>query len=194
MRQIYFENQENNTVINAANNKVSAEFVNELKEAFRMFPPKADMRFKQSPDGQLIISVTVTYERGMVQHFEGVGDADLISAILLAMGRVIKGLSEYKAEEHEVETAQEGEDLVMEIFKQYINSATRSYIETDWLSNKGERYRCIRFTPSFNMNVKFCLKATDEVNNLINEACKPEWMKRAEAQKKAPEQQESEVA
>lgn len=191
MRQIEFatENQ-----IAVANNNVSAKFVNELKEAFRMFPPKADMRFKQSPNGQLIISVTVTYERGTVQHFEDTGDADLISAILLAMGRMIEGLSEYKAEEHEVDIAQEGEDLVMEIFKQYINSTTRSYIETDWFSNKGERYRCIRFTPSFNKNVKFCLKATDEVNNLINETCKPEWMKRAEARPEVSEQQKSEVA
>jgi hypothetical protein len=36
------------------------------------------------------------------------------------------------------------------------------------------------------MNVKFCLKATDEINNLITEACKPEWMKKAEAEQQEP--------
>lgn len=196
MRTINFNYLENNIVSNAANNKVSTEFVSELKRAFLMFPPKADMRFKQSPDGRLIIAVTVTYERGIVQHFEGAGDTDLISAILMGMGRNIKGLSEYKAEEHEVETADEGENLVMEIFKQHISSHIGGYIEPDWHNNKGERYRCIRFTPSFNKNVKFCLKATDEVNDLINEICKPEWMKKAEQKDKqeAPEQKESEVA
>lgn len=198
MKKISFENRENSTVINAANGKVSAEFVKEIKDAFLKFPKKANMRYKQSLDGRLIISLTVTYDNGISQHLEGAGDADLISAILLAMGRIIKGLSEYKAEEHEVEIAAKDEDLVMEIFKQYMNSNKRSYIENDWFSDKGERYRCVTFTPSFNMKVKFSLKATEEVNNLISEACKPEWMKKSEAEAKAkqevPEKQESEVA
>lgn len=198
MKTINFNCLENNTVNNVADNKVSPKFVSELKRAFRMFPPRADMRYKQSPDGRLIISVTVTYESGMTQHFEGAGDTDLISAILLAMGRILNDLCDYKAEEHEVETANESENLVMEIFKQYISSHMGGYIESDWYNNKGERYRCIKFTPSFNKNVKFCLKATDEVNDLFNEICKPEWMKRAEAEQKAkqevPEQKESGVA
>ncbi len=187
MKSIIFNNEVNNTVVNAANNKVSTEFVDALKLAFCMFPPKADMRYKQRED-KLIISVNVTYENGMTQHLEGAGDADLISAIHLAMGRILKGLSEYKAEEHEVETAQEGEDLVMGLFSQYMSSHTRGRIESDWFSDKGERYRCVAFAPSFNMNIKFCLKATDEVNNLINEACKPEWMKNAEAKQAASSQ------
>lgn len=194
MKKINFENRENNAVINAANGKVSADFVKEIKDAFLKFPKKANMRYKQSFDGRLIISLTVTYDNGISQHLEGAGDADLISAILLAMGRIIEGLSEYKAEEHEVEIAAKDEDLVMEIFKQYLNSNKRSYIENDWFSNKGERYRCIRFTPSFNMNVKFCLKATEEVNNLISEACKPEWMKKSEAEAKQQVSEQNEVA
>ena len=49
--------------------KVSAAFVQELKEAFLMFPVRTDMRFKQSSKGELIISVTVVYATGMTQHF-----------------------------------------------------------------------------------------------------------------------------
>ena len=92
------------------NTKVSAEFVQALKEAFLMFPTKTDMRFKQSNSGQLIISVTVTYWTGTVQHFEGAGDTDLISAIHKGMAKIINDLSAYKAEEHEVEIANDGEN------------------------------------------------------------------------------------
>lgn len=180
MKKVNFTNIAENTLTNVVdNNKVSAEFVQALKEAFLMFPTKTNMSFKQSNTGQLIISVTVTYSNGTKQHLEGTGDTKLISAIHKGMAKIIDDLSAYKAEEHEVEIANNGENLVLELFKQYIKSPIRGYIETDWYSNKGERYRCMRFTSTFNGNVRFCLKATDEVNNLIHEACKPEWMDKA---------------
>lgn len=188
MKKLNFKSITENASTNAVdNNKVSTEFVQTLKEAFLMFPTKTDMRFKQSNSGQLIISVMVTYWTGTVQHFEGAGDTDLISAIHKGMAKIINDLSAYKAEEHEVEIANDGENLVLELFKQYIQSPMRGYIETDWYNNKGERYRCMRFTSTFNGNVKFCLKATDEVNELIHEACKPQWMKEAEVKQEATE-------
>lgn len=187
MKKISFNILSENASTNMVNNtKVNATFVQALKEAFLMFPAKTDMRFKQSY-GQLIISVTVTYRTGIVQHFEGAGDTDLISAIHKGMAKIINDLSAYKAEEHEVEVAKDGENLVLELFKQYIKSTMRGYIETDWYSNKGERYRCMRFTNTFNGYIRFCLKATDEVNELISEACKPEWMKKEEAKQETTE-------
>lgn len=159
---------------------VSANFVAELSNAFRVFPPKATMRFKQDFCGRLVIAITVTYDNGKVQSIEGFGDADLIPAIILAMGRDLRVLGEYKPEEHQVEVAVDGEDLVAEILHQYLNQTTQCYIEKDWVSPKGERYRKVTFTPAYNKNIKFCLKATDEINNMIAEACKPEWMKQAE--------------
>lgn len=188
MKNIRFSEELNNEVENVVENtKVSAAFVQELKEAFLMFPVRTDMRFKQSSKGELIISVTVVYATGMTQHFEGAGDADLISAIHFGMAKIINGLHDYKAEEHEVDIAQDGENLVMELFKQYMNSTMRGYIEADWYNNSGERYRCVRFSSTFNGNVKFCMKATDEVNGLINEACKPQWMKKEEAKQETTE-------
>lgn len=70
----------------------------------------------------------------------------------------------------------------------------RGYIEKDWYNNYGERYRCVRFSSTFNGNVKFCMKATDEVNSLICEACKPEWMKKSEAEAKLQVPEQNEVA
>ena len=173
-------------VVNAVETKVSKNFVTELKNAFLMFPQKADMRFKQDRNGRLIIIVTVTYNNGKTQTLEGFGDADLISAIQMAMGRNLEGFIEYLKQDHDVEVAAEGENLVVEILRQYLDATTQCYIEKDWFSSNGERYRKVSFTPSFNMNVKFCLKATDEINNLITEACKPEWMKKAEAEQQEP--------
>lgn len=188
MKKINFNILSENASTNVVNNtKVNAAFVQALKEAFLMFPTKTDMRFKQSNSGQLIISVTVTYWTGTVQHFEGAGDTDLISAIHKGMAKIINDLSAYKAEEHEVEVAKDGENLVLELFKQYIKSPMRGYIETDWYNNKGERYRCMRFTNTFNGYIRFCLKATDEVNELISAACKPEWMKKNEAKQETTE-------
>ena len=172
-------------VVNAIETKVSTNFVTELTKAFCMFPPKANMKFKQDSDGRLIIIVTVTYDNGKSQTFEGFGDVDLISAIVDGMGRNNTIWDEYLKKEHNVEVAEEGENLVVEILRQYLNGTTRCNIEKDWESPKGDRYRRVTFTPSFNMNIKFCLKATDEINNMILEACKPEWMKRAEQQEPA---------
>ena len=190
MKQINFSiNQE---VVNHVNDsKVNALFVSEIKNAFLMFPRTVDMRYKQSVEGKLVISLNVTYENNMSQHFQDYGDADLISAILMAMGKDIDALSKYKAEEHDVEIAQEEENLVLAIFKQYMSSSMRSYIETDWESSNGTRYRRITFSPSFNMNVKFCLQATEEVNNIISETCKPEWLKKAEAEDQAKTDKEA---
>ena len=182
MKNIKFTEELNNEVENVVENtKVSAAFVQELKEAFLMFPVRTDMRFKQSSKDELIISVTVVYATGMTQHFEGAGDADLISAIHFGMAKMINGLHDYKAEEHEVEIAKENENLVMDI-------------EADWYNNGGERYRCVRFSSTFNGNVKFCMKATDEVNSLIREACKPEWMKKSEAETEQQVPEQNEVA
>ena len=78
-------NEVENVVENA---KVSAAFIQELKEAFSMSPIKTDMRFKQSSKGELIISVTFAYDTGMKQHLEGAGDSDLITAINFCMAKL----------------------------------------------------------------------------------------------------------
>ena len=176
--------------VNAVETKVSTNFVTELKNAFLMFPQKADMRFKQDRNGRLIIIVTVSYDQKTTQTFEGFGDVELIYAIVNAMGRSFEVIVEYLKTEHDVEVAAENENLVVEILRQYLGGTTQCYIEKDWESPKGERYRRVTFTPSFNMHIKFCLKATDEINNLIKEACNPDWMKQAEQR----EQQQEESA
>ena len=75
-----------------------------------------------------------------------------------------------------------------------LQEVAKSFDPDRWYNNSGERYRCVRFSSTFNGNVKFCMKATDEVNSLICEACKPEWMKKSEAEAKQQVPKQNEVA
>lgn len=53
MKNLKFAEALNSEVENIVENtKVSAAFVQELKEAFLMFPVRTDMRFKQSSKGE----------------------------------------------------------------------------------------------------------------------------------------------
>ena len=172
MREIKFS-EISNVVTATANNKVNEQFVKDLIFAFQCYPISVDMRYKQV-EGRLVISLVFTYANRKRQHFEGGGDSDLITALLMAMQRDSKMLAEYKPEEHNVETAEEGENLVKETFIQYFcKSKMKSYIDTDWINQQGERCRRIVFSPAFNMNIKFCLKATDDIDKIIEEGCKP---------------------
>lgn len=158
-----------------ATTKVSGAFVSEIKEAFNKLPKLVNMRYKQI-DMKLVVTITVTYLNHIVQTLEGFADEALIDAILPAMEGELDALSEYMKTEHDICVAKEGEDLVLELFKQYLSARMRVYIDKDWYNNNGERYRTVTFTPCFENHIKFCLKATDEVNNLIEEACKTSWL------------------
>ena len=70
----------------------------------------------------------------MTQHFEVQEMQTLLSAIHFGMAKIINFWTAYKAEEHRVDIAQDGENLVMELFKQYMNSH-EGYIEADWYNN-----------------------------------------------------------
>ncbi len=168
--------------IAATTTKVNPAFVESVKEAFLMLPKSVTMRYKQNALRQLIISLVVTYKNGMKQHFEGAADVELISVILSAMGGDNTKWIEYSKQERDIEVAADDEDMVLELFKQYFASLMQRFVESDWYSATGKRYRQVTFVPFYNMNVKFTLEATDEVNNLILEACKSERMKKAYAE------------
>ena len=179
MKRINFTPIVGTEAASAASSKVETLFVSELRSVFELLPKNVTMRFKQDRSGRLIIALTIKYRTDKVQTLEGFGDADLIAAISAAMVQKYDLLHNYNAEDHDVEVAVDGENLVFEIFSRYINATTHCYIEPDWVSPNGVHYRCVTFSPSYNRQIKFCLKATDEVNHLIIEACKPDYMKKA---------------
>lgn len=156
------------------NGKVREDFVNDLRSAFCKPISNIDLRFKNSYQGRLVATVIVSYPTGTEQKFAGGVDVDLIQGIIKAMQNDLTLLNEYKASEHMVETPEFGtdEDLVLELFKQFIHSSMNRMITTDWQSN-GERYRRVFFYPTLGRarSIKFCLPATEVVNSLIEKAC-----------------------
>ena len=158
--------------------KVDAQFINNLKSVFSKFPQRTVMRFRQHSSGRLIIRVEPTYTNGITQVVEGFGDADLINTILSAGAGMLTELEEYHADEHDIEVAAEGEDLRLEILKQFLSSGRRGTIGLDWESPDGSTYRRISYLSPHNMEVHFCIKATEDVNKLLDEVCTPEWMRK----------------
>ena len=174
MKSIIFTTNENLSSANVST-KVDEKFVKAIQKAYMSFPRGSSMSFSQDLEGRLIIKLVINHATGMKRVMEGYGDADLISTITsYAIGRFDV---EYNAAEHEVETAVEGENLRAEIFKQYLASPLKGTIGPDWVSPSGKVYRMISYVLPHNLQIKFCLEASDEIDSLLENACTPEWSK-----------------
>ena len=158
--------------------KVDAQFINNLKSVFSKFPQRTVVRFRQDPSGRLIIRVEPTYANGITQVIDGYGDADLINTILSAGAGMLTELEEYHADEHDIEVAAEGEDLRLEILKQFLTSGRKCTIEPDKKGRDGKTYRSISYLSPHNMEVRFWVEVTEDVYKLLDEVCTPEWMRK----------------
>lgn len=156
--------------------KVDAQFIDNLKSVFSKFPQRTVIRFRQDHAGRLIIRVVPTYSSGITQVVDGFGDADLINTILSAGAGMLTELEEYHADEHDIEVAAEGENLKLEILKQFLSSGRSGTIEPDWKSRDGKTYRRISYLSPHNVEVRFCIEATEEVTKLLDDVCTPKWM------------------
>lgn len=168
-----FTKNENMNAVIENNGKVAETFVTDLRNAFEKPFYQSEMRFKQSFNGRLVANLKITYPTGTEQKLAGGVDADLILAVIAAMQGNTKLMVEYKAAEHYVETPEEDENLVLDLFSQFLRSPMNRLITTDWISKEGDRYRRVFFYPtrSHGRCIKFCLPATEEVNSLIEKAC-----------------------
>ncbi|MBR2882408.1 MAG: hypothetical protein IKB96_08815, partial [Prevotella sp.] len=54
-----------------------------------------------------------------------------------------------------------------DLFVQFLNSPFRCHIEPDFVSAKGERFFCASFAPGYRKVIRFCLKRTEELENVI---------------------------
>ena len=157
------------------NTKVDENFVKAIKQAYMTFPRGSSMSFRQDPEGRLMIKLIIIHATGMKRVLEGYGNADLISAISsYAIGRFDY---EYNTDDQKVETADEGENLRVEILKQFLESHLKGTIGPDWVSSSGKVYRMISYVLPHNLQIKFCLEASDEVDSLLENACMPECLK-----------------
>lgn len=178
MKQIFKSLASEAQVEEVVSTKVDAKFIDNLKSVFSKFPQRTVMRFRQDPSSRLIIRVEPTYANGITQVIEGYGDADLINTILSAGAGMLPELEKYHADEHDIEVAAEGEDLILEILKQFLTSGRKCTIESDKKGRDGKTYRSISYRSHHNMEVSFWVEVTEEVNKLLDDACKPEWMQK----------------
>ena len=77
-------------------------------------------------------------------------------------------LAEYKADEHVLKPSES--DPRSDLFRQFMASKIRCTFDKDYQPNAEESYVCATFHVANKKEVKFCLKRTEEIEAIINEA------------------------
>lgn len=145
-------------------------FVNKLFKGFLNIPTKVDVKFK-NVEKKLQMIVSMTHKNKITQVHKSFADFALVEDVVAAMGMKIGYLEHYKADEHEVKSTEE--DLRVELFRQFLQSPYRCYFGDDFVAKNGDRYLCATFTVNYEKTVSFCLKRTEEMENIIDTACSP---------------------
>ena len=149
---------------------VDQKVVNDLFNAFMEIPQEVVVSFKNE-DGFLRMVVKMNHREKFFRRYETYADAKLVEYILGAMRGIISGaLEAYKTEEHPLEASEV--DPRIELFKQFINSPLRCRFDADFVAGNGDRYVLATFNISYRKQIKFCLKRTEEIEAIINEALK----------------------
>ena len=150
--------------------KVDQQVVNDLFNAFMTIPQEVTVKFRNE-NGFLKIVVNMEHRRKFFRSYETFADAKLVESVIGSMrGTMMGALEVYKVEEHPIVASEV--DPRIDLFRQFINSRLRCYFESDFVSSKGDRYVCVTFHIGFRKEVKFCLKRTEEIETVINDAIK----------------------
>ena len=150
--------------------KVDQQVVNDLFNAFMNIPQEVIVKFKND-NGYLKIVVNMNHREKFLRSYETYADAKLVESVIGSMrGTMMGALNVYKAEEHHIEFSEV--DPRIDIFKQFINSRFKCHFDADFTTNKGDRYMCATFRIGYRKEVKFCLKRTEEIETIINDAIK----------------------
>lgn len=154
------------TVVHTAS--VDQKVVKDLFNAFMEIPQEVVVKFKNE-DGFLKMVVKTNHREKFFRTYETYADAKLVEYMLGAMrGTMVGALDAYKAEEHTLEASEA--DPRIELFRQFANSPLRCRLDTDFIAGNGDRYMSATFNIAYRKQVKFCLKRTEEVETILNEA------------------------
>lgn len=148
---------------------VDKQVVSDLFKAFMVIPREVLVKFKHV-DGYLKMVVLMNHRDKFFRRYETYADAKLIESIIGAMSGRPGCLEGYLAEEHPLEASES--DPRIDMFRQFINSPLRCHFEADFVAGNGDRYVCASFNISYKKQIKFCLKRTDEIEAIIDEAIK----------------------
>lgn len=150
---------------------VDQQEVNRLFNAFINLPSSVEVKF-QNIKGYLYMDVVMTF-RGNYKcsyNYQTYADFKLVEKMLCSMGnpKMTGCLGGYKAEEHPLEASES--DPRVELFRQFMKSKFKCCFGKDFKPNEEESYVCATFQVGFRKEVKFCLKRTEEIEAIINEA------------------------
>lgn len=149
---------------------VDQKVVNDLFNAFMEIPQEVVVSFKNE-DGFLRMVVKMNHREKFFRRYETYADAKLVEYMIGAMRGLISGaFRTYNSEEHPLEASEI--DPRIELFKQFINSPLRCRFDADFVAGNGDRYVLATFNISYRKQIKFCLKRTEEVELIINDALK----------------------
>jgi len=152
---------------------VDQQEVNRLFNAFINLPSSVEVKF-QNIKGYLYMDVVMTF-RGNYKcsyNYQTYADFKLVEKMLCSMGNpnMTGCLGGYKADEHPLEASET--DPRVELFRQFMKSKFKCCFGKDFKPNEEESYVCATFQVGFRKEVKFCLKRTEEVEAIINDAMK----------------------
>ena len=149
---------------------VDQKVVNDLFNAFMETPQEVVVNFKND-GGYLRMVVKMNHREKFFRRYETCADAKLVEYMIGAMrGLISDALRTYNSEEHPLEASEA--DPRIELFRQFINSPLRCRFDADFVANNGDRYVLATFNISYRKQIKFCLKRTEEVELIINDALK----------------------
>ena len=143
---------------------VDPQVVTDMFNSFLSIPTEVNVGFKNEA-GYLKMTVSMNFREKFIRNFETLADYKLVACTVAAMGGTIPAPEGYLAEEHKLEASDT--DPREDLFVQFLNSPFRCHIEPDFVSAKGERFFCASFAPGYRKTVRFCLKRTEELENLI---------------------------
>ena len=147
---------------------VDQQVVNDLFNGFMTIPSEVVVKFRND-NGYLKMAVYMNHREKFFRIYETYADAKLVENMVGSMrGDKIGSLEIYKAEEHPLEASEV--DPRVDIFRQFINSPLRCHFDADFVAGNGDRYVCATFNISYRKQIKFCLKRTEEIEAIINEA------------------------
>ena len=149
---------------------VDQKVVNDLFNAFMSIPQEVTVKFKND-NGFLKMVVNMNHREKFFRNYETYADAKLVESVIGSMkGTMMGALNVYKVEEHPLEAVET--DPRIDMFNQFLNSRFRCHFDADFVTNKGDRYMCATFNIGYRKQIKFCLKRTEEIEAIINEAIK----------------------
>ena len=152
---------------------VSQLEVTRLFNAFINLPSSVEVKF-QNIKGYLYMNVVMTFKGNhkYSYNYQTYADFKLVEKMLCSMAnpKMTGCLDGYKAEEHPLEASES--DPRIELFRQFMESKYKCRFDRDFTPNPEESYVCATFQVGFRKEFKFCLKRTEEIEAIIDEAMK----------------------